>query len=119
MLPAAVALLLVTFVVRNPAFRETFRYTLQGIALTPIFILAVRHPRWHVFRVLNWRPMRFVGAISYTLYLVHHVALYAVERHSRFGGVVNALVALLVSLGIAWAMHVVVEKPFARLRRRL
>src|SRR5579863_577581 len=35
--PVGVALLLLTFVVRAPAFRETFRYTLQGAALTPIF----------------------------------------------------------------------------------
>jgi peptidoglycan/LPS O-acetylase OafA/YrhL len=119
LLPGAVGLLLVTFLVRGPVFRETFRYTLQGIALTPIFVMAVRHPRWHVFRLLNWRPMRFVGTVSYTLYLVHHVALQAVAQHSSLGGVVNALVALLVSLAVAWAMHVVVEKPCARLRRRL
>jgi peptidoglycan/LPS O-acetylase OafA/YrhL len=118
-LPGAVGLLLVTFLVRAPIFRETFRYTLQGVALTPIFVMAMRHPRWLVFRLLNWRPMRFVGTVSYTLYLVHHVALQAVAQHSRLGGVVNAFVALLASLAIAWAMHVVVEKPCARLRRRL
>jgi peptidoglycan/LPS O-acetylase OafA/YrhL len=119
LLAGAVGLLFVTFLVRGPVFRETFRYTLQGIGLTPIFIMAVRHPRWHVFRLLNWRPMRFVGTVSYTLYLVHHVVLRAVAQHSRLGGVANAVVALLVSLLVAWAMHVVVEKPCGRLRRRL
>jgi peptidoglycan/LPS O-acetylase OafA/YrhL len=118
-LPAAIGLLLATFLVRSPVFRDTFRYTLQGVALTPIFITAVRHPRWHVFRLLNWRPMRFVGTVSYSLYLVHHVVIYAVGQHSRFGGVANAVVALLASLAIAWAMHVAIEKPCARLRKRL
>jgi peptidoglycan/LPS O-acetylase OafA/YrhL len=118
-LPAAVGLLLVTFVVRAPVFRETLRYTLQGIALTPIFAMAVSHPRWLVFRVLNTRPMGFVGKVSYSLYLVHHVALRAIEAHSRLGGVARALVALAVSLAIACAMLAVVEKPCARLRHRL
>ena len=118
-LPAAIALLLVTFLVRGPIFRETFRYTLQGIALTPLFVLAVRHPRWHVFRPLNWRPMRFLGTVSYTLYLVHHVVLETLEQHARLGGVVRGLVAFCLSLAIACAMHSVVEKPCARLRKRL
>ena len=118
-LPAAVALLLLTFIVRAPVFRDTLRYTLQGAALTPIFIMAVRHPGWRIFRVLNWRPLRFVGTISYSLYLVHHVVIYAVEQHSRFGAVANAVLALLASLAIAWAMHVAIEKPCARLRKRL
>ena len=118
LLLASVALLLVTFLVRAPAFRETFRYTLQGIALTPIFVMAVRHPGWSVFRLLNWPVMRFVGTVSYSLYLVHHVVLEAVARYSRWSPLVDALVALAVSLAIATAMHFVVEKPCARLRHR-
>jgi peptidoglycan/LPS O-acetylase OafA/YrhL len=115
-----VGLLLVTFVVREAAFRETFRYTLQGIALTPLFIAAVRHPGWLVFRPLNWRPVRFVGNLTYSLYLVHHVALKAVAaHHGRLGTVAGALVALVASLGVAWVIHVVVERPCARLRKRL
>ena len=116
---AGVGLLLVTFVVRAPAFRETLRYSLQGIALTPIFIAAVRHPEWYVFRLLNWRPMRLVGNLSYSLYLAHHVVLKALEEHSRLGAVWRSILALIVSLAIAWTIHVVVEKPCARLRRRL
>lgn len=119
LLPTGIGLLIVTFLLRGPIFRETLRYTLQGIGLTPLFIMAMRHPRWYVFRLLNWRPMRFVGTVSYTLYLVHHVALKAVAAHSRLGAIAGAIVALLISLAIAWAMHVVVEKPCARLRGRL
>jgi peptidoglycan/LPS O-acetylase OafA/YrhL len=116
---AGIGLLLVTFLVRGPAFRETLRYTLQGIALTPIFVAAVRYPRWYAFRLLNWQPMRFVGNLSYSLYLVHHVALKAVAEHLRLAVLPGAFVALLVSLAVAWAIHVVVEKPCGRLRRRL
>jgi peptidoglycan/LPS O-acetylase OafA/YrhL len=116
---AGVGLLLVTFLVRAPAFRETLRYTLQGIALTPIFIAAVRYPHWYVFRPLNWRPMRFVGTLSYSLYLVHHVALRAVAERSRLGTVAGAVVALLLSLAIAWTIYVLVERPCGQLRKRL
>jgi peptidoglycan/LPS O-acetylase OafA/YrhL len=117
--PAGIAVLLLTFVVRGPVFRETIRYTLQGVALTPVFVTAVRWPRWPPFRALNWRPVRFIGTLSYSLYLVHQAALAAVERHLPSGRFARAVVALLVSFAIAWAMHRFVERPCARLRRRL
>jgi len=117
--PAGVALLLVTFIVRAPAFRETVRYTLQGIGLTPVFVAAVRWPRWFVFRPLNWRPVRFVGTLSYSLYLVHFVVLTEIEQRSSFSAVARAAIALVVSLVLAWTIYRVIEKPCARLRRRL
>ena len=116
---AGFALLLLTFLVRGSAFRETFRYTLQGLALTPIFIMAVRSPDWFIFRPLNWRPMRFVGTLSYVLYLVHQVVLEALERDFGLGGVLRAALALGLSLLVAWVLHVSVERPCARLRRQL
>jgi peptidoglycan/LPS O-acetylase OafA/YrhL len=117
--PAGVALLLVTFLVRGTAFRETFRYTLQGIGLTPVFVAAVRWPNWFVFRPLNWQPVRFIGTLSYSLYLVHHATLYAIELHTPLSALQRAIVALFVSVGIAWTIYRFVEKPCARLRRRL
>jgi peptidoglycan/LPS O-acetylase OafA/YrhL len=112
-------ILLLTFVVRNPHFRETFRYTAQGIALTPIFVAAVRCPHWPLFRPLNWQPVRFVGTISYSLYLVHQTTLMAVAQHLSLGGLARGSLALLISVAIAWVMYRVVEKPCAALRRRL
>jgi peptidoglycan/LPS O-acetylase OafA/YrhL len=118
-LPAAVAVLLVTFVVRSSTFRETIRYSLQGVALTPIFIASVRSPRWLVFRPLQLPAVRFVGTLSYSLYLMHQVVLTVARGPLGLTGVVRAFVALVLSLGIAWAMYEVIEKPCARLRRRL
>jgi peptidoglycan/LPS O-acetylase OafA/YrhL len=117
-LPLSVGALLVSFVYRNPAFRETFRYSVQGIALTPVFIAAVRYPSWGPFRLLNLPAMSFLGVLSYPLYLVHHVVLGAFA--APFGvGAVRALLALALSVAIAWAIHELVEKRCARLRRRL
>ena len=50
--PAAVALLL-TLVYRNPTFRETFRYSIQGLALMPLFYFAIRFSDNALFRKLN------------------------------------------------------------------
>jgi peptidoglycan/LPS O-acetylase OafA/YrhL len=120
LLPASLAILIFTFAYRPPWFRETIRYTLQGIALTPVFVAAVSYPRWLPFRVLNARPVALVGVLSYVLYLVHQVALFTLGyQFPLVHGLVRAIMALVGSFCIAALIHYFVEKPCARLRRRL
>jgi peptidoglycan/LPS O-acetylase OafA/YrhL len=120
LLPAGLSLLLVTFVYRAPWFRETIRYTLQGIALTPLFVSAMRFPTWLPFRLLNAGPVAFVGVLSYTLYLVHQVALFGVAFElPALDPVRRSILALLLSFFVALAIHRFVEKPCARIRKRL
>ena len=117
--PAGVALLLFTFVYRAEWFRESIRYTLQGIGLTPVFVTAMRFPGWGPFRLLNNKHVAFFGGLTYSLYLVHHIILYTLQFH--FPGwhpVTVGLVAFALATGCAWAMYHWVERPFARLRKR-
>jgi peptidoglycan/LPS O-acetylase OafA/YrhL len=118
--PAAFAALLACIVYRGPEFRETWRYSIQGAALTFIFIAAMRYHRWPLFRFLNFKPVAFIGVLSYSLYLIHQVLLYAVEAllpqwHPLF----RASVALAAALCLAWMLYAFIEKPCARLRARL
>ncbi len=115
---AAIGLLLVTFLDRNETFRQTLRYSLQGIALLPLFWLAIRHPKWPVFRWLNWPAVRYLGSISYTFYLSHFLILELVTQLG-LGRVPEALLALSFTIAFATLMFYGVERPFARIRRRL
>jgi peptidoglycan/LPS O-acetylase OafA/YrhL len=118
--PAAVAVLFGCLLYRAPAFRESIRYTLQGLALTLIFIAAIRFSHWLPFRFLNWRPIAFMGVLSYSLYLMHLALLFAMERNfPNAPPLVQGLLALGIALILAWIMYVVIEKPAARWRRRL
>jgi peptidoglycan/LPS O-acetylase OafA/YrhL len=119
LLICAVGLLIFAFVYRDEAFRETARYTVQGLALFPIFWLAVRHPDWPVFRVLNWRPVRTLGVISYVFYLSHLFWMYC--GHLIFGASQFAagLCGLMLTIVFSYVVHHAVELPFARLRRKL
>jgi len=120
LLPLAVGALLVSFGVRDPDFRQSFRYSLQGIALYPIFIVAVRQPDFLPFRVLNLGWVKFLGMLSYSLYLVHQDILYAAVRHLPWlPPVARGVLVLGVSVAISVAIYEVVEKPCARVRKRL
>jgi peptidoglycan/LPS O-acetylase OafA/YrhL len=119
-LPASVAVILFTFFWRAGEFRETFRYSLQGAALTPLFAAAMRFPKWMVFRPLNWRPLAFLGVLSYSMYLIHYGIITATEYllpGSR--PLVVGLASLTMTIFLAWVIYRGIEKPCARLRRRL
>lgn len=115
----SMALLLVSFLYRAPEFRETFRYTLQGIALFPLFILAVRNAEFWLFRWLEWWPMKWIGLLSYSLYLSHMIGLDLAANLLGGPGLAASLVGLSLALVYSLGMYHAVEKPFARLRKRL
>lgn len=117
----ACAVLIVTFLLRDPAFRSTIRYSLQGLALMPIFHFAVtRHEVW-MFRPLNWKPVRKIGQYSYTLYLVHFVIIKAMILQNVATGNILVFTAVAGALSIAYAALVfeIAEKPLKPLRQRL
>lgn len=118
-LPLGLAGLLVSFLVTNADFQQSVRYSLQGLALVPLFVCAMRFPGWLVFRVLNWGWVSFLGVLSYSLYLVHPTVLYGVDLHLRAPLLVQGVVAGLLSLAIAVVIYHLVETPAARLRRHL
>lgn len=115
---AALGVLLFCFVFRSPVFRETARYTLQGLALAPLFFCAIRYSNWLVFRPLNHPLMRAMGAISYTFYLIHITALALVHRYVEGGWAVQAGLGFALSVAFSAAMYFLVERHMAALRRK-
>jgi peptidoglycan/LPS O-acetylase OafA/YrhL len=104
----------------NHQFRETVRYSLQGVALTFLFVALLRFRDNVCFRALNWRPIAFLGVLSYSLYLVHYSVIIGVRHQlAMLHPALQASLALVLSLAIAWGIHVAIERPCADLRRRL
>lgn len=120
LVPLALLGLAASFVIRDPRFQETTAYTVQGICLFPLFIAAVRSASWGPFRLLNLGWVKFVGVLSYSIYLVHPAVLWGVDRWAHsLPGLAQALLGLAITLAIAYGIYLAVEKPAARLRRRL
>ena len=118
--PFAALLLACCLVERGDNFRETVRYSLQGAALTIVFIAAIRFQYWRVFAWLNSRAAVFIGLLSYSLYLLHLAVLLGIARALPEAGLlVQGAVSLMISIALAWMIYIIVEKPCARLRRRL
>lgn len=119
LLPLGCALLLCSFLYRTDSFRDTLRYSIQGIALYPIFIAAIRFPDWGIFTALNWGWVRFAGLLSYSLYLVHFMVLKVVALVlPGLGLLESGLLSLLISVALAYAIYRFVEIPAAQLKQK-
>ena len=115
---AAIALILLTFAIRSPVFRETIRYTLQGGALYVLFSYAVGDDG-RLSRLLASPPARLVARYSYAIYLGHLPILFALEGSGVRSAWVRAPIALLLAFGYAAVLYRWVERPLGRWRARL
>lgn len=120
LLAASAVVLLVCFLVRDVGFRQTLRYTLQGIALMPVFHYAVSRPDLAIFRPLNWYPIRLIGVYSYTIYLCHTVVLTNLHVHELGpdNTLLFALFAFAICTAFAAAVMYFVERPVKNMRNR-
>lgn len=116
-LVVGVVLTAMGFIYRDEFFRDTWRFTIQGIGLTALFTIVIIKKDWWVYAFLNNPVMNYIGNLSYTLYLVHHVLLNALAPH--LGMISKGLLGMLLSFGYAMLMWHWVEKPCANLRRKL
>ena len=113
-------LLVASLVWRSEFFRLTLRYTVQSAAIAGLLYLAVARARQAPYRWLNTRPMVYVGAVSYTIYLAHYLVLLWADVHvGVYGRLAVTLVTMALTLAIAALMRQFVENPCAQLRRRL
>jgi peptidoglycan/LPS O-acetylase OafA/YrhL len=118
--PLALLALLPTFLIRDEVFRQTFRYTMQSLALFPLFIAAVRNPRHPMFAWLNWPSVKFLGVLSYSLYLVHLVIAFNVARDlPALPHLLRGTLSVAISVALALVMYRLIEVPLAGVRRRI
>jgi peptidoglycan/LPS O-acetylase OafA/YrhL len=117
--PLGLALLACSLLYRSDSFRDTLRYSIQGLALYPIFLTAIRFPEWGVLNVLNWGWVRFAGVLSYSLYLVHFTVIQALgSLLPGFGSVALGLLSLIISTMLAYAIYRLVEIPSGKLKAK-
>lgn len=94
-------------------------FTLMAV-LWAFVVLACVESDWFLLPLLRVRWLRFLGVISYGIYLWHVPAQFAVREHwgdtSTLTRVVLSLVLTAVPVALSWNL---VEKPFMRLKDRL
>jgi peptidoglycan/LPS O-acetylase OafA/YrhL len=116
-----IGFLLLSLIYRNPVFRETFRYSLEGIAIFPVFYFAILFHDNALFRHLNSVWAIRIGTYSYAIYLIHEVILFAIFKNALFvanNSFVVFPVALMISIAFAATIDSFVDPYFKQLRHK-
>ena len=93
--------------------------TVVGLAALVVIAQLAGHQESVVARLLSWRPLTAIGALSYGLYLWHFPVYEAVKAHLghlpfRYLVVIQVGLSLVAATASYW----VVERPFLRLKAR-
>ena len=113
----AVAGIIMTFLPRNPWYRDVLRYTLQSGLLVPVFAYLLTETESPLLRWLEWKPVRYMGWISYSLYLCHFAIVEDLRSRMGFNPWVPTL-AFGLSMVYAVIMRYALELPLQNLRAR-
>jgi peptidoglycan/LPS O-acetylase OafA/YrhL len=117
---AGILALIATLLIRDEDFRWTLRFTIQGIALFLIFANLLFDPRWaFMVKILEWPPIRYLGRISYGLYLYHMLVYRLVAMLIPEANLLIFIpVALLASVAVAALSYRLIDDPVKAIRRR-
>lgn len=114
---AAVLLLVVSLAIARLSwgYGATLRYSVDAAALVVLIWAMASTPASLPGRILELRPIVFVGVLSYSLYLWQELLL---DPHKHFGALGWSSRTLLAILTVL-ASYYVIERPFLGLKGRL
>ena len=111
---APVAFTLMVILMANNGSKEAIQVVMVCVVVSVCVVeRTMLHP------LLQWRPLAFVGVISYGIYLLHMLCANLVRRviHDRYGTAVFAA-TLITVIVVAYLSFRYFESPLLRLKRR-
>jgi peptidoglycan/LPS O-acetylase OafA/YrhL len=112
-----IVVLLISFMVRNEYIRDVWRYSIDGLALMPIFACVLSNDL--LATILSNTALRKIGHWSYSIYLYHWIGLMAADYAHRIGFAHEAAVGITVTVILALSSYYGLEHPIMRWRRKL
>ena len=112
---ASLCLLVLAFCFRYPvgAFPMPGAFPIVAASLGLIAVCCLR-PSEPVARLLSIAPVRYVGRLSYSIYLLHWPVIALFYWTIGLRGWANVLGALTLSVALALVSYYLVERPFRR-----
>jgi peptidoglycan/LPS O-acetylase OafA/YrhL len=109
----------ITMLLRNEFFRQTIRYSLQGLSFMCLIPLVVYNKKFDFFkRVLSTEGMVLVGKLSYSIYLFHYAVIKILEYFVFTNTVTYIIVNIVLSAALSLASYFYLEVPIMRIRKR-
>jgi peptidoglycan/LPS O-acetylase OafA/YrhL len=100
-------------------YRDSVSFIIVPVLTAVLMVQGIAHHSGALGSVFNWRPVRYLGVISYSIYLYHQIAVHAAENLTRGWPVLSPLAGILAVIAVASASYWLVEKPAQSLKTRL
>jgi peptidoglycan/LPS O-acetylase OafA/YrhL len=97
----------------NTKIYDSIGQSIANVGLTLVLWHCITVPKGFVGRLLNWRPIVFIGVLSYSLYLWQQLFLNPNSRSFYASFPVNVCLSFCAAL----ISYYIIERPFLRARR--
>lgn len=92
----------------NNVFHREFIF--YGLIWTACILAGLNANRFTT--VLETPVLRFLGRISFSVYLWHYLIVQLIDRHLPMDATLQFLLVMAVTLGLSWTSYRLIERPF-------
>jgi peptidoglycan/LPS O-acetylase OafA/YrhL len=101
------------------SYRDTVGFILEPLLTAVLIVQGIAHGSAALGAVLNWGLVRYLGTISYAIYLYHPLVVGSVRKLTNNIPVVSHIAGIIAVVAVASASYFFLEKPLQNLRARL
>jgi peptidoglycan/LPS O-acetylase OafA/YrhL len=116
---ATVAGIAAPYLLMPPWWQQSLGFTYEALLVAILLIQLVQLAGAGLWAWLQWRWVRYLGTISYSLYLYHQRGLGVGRRLSGLPAPAKLLVGCLAAVVLASGSYWIVERPLLKLKDRL
>ncbi len=99
-------------------YRYTVGYTVSSLLTAFLLTQLMALSTYGIWRFLEYSPIRYIGIISYPIYLWHGRCLELTEKIGISGVWFKVLIGALICVVVASCSYFLIEKPFLKLKQR-
>ena len=114
-----IGMIFITHYEELPRYNHTIGSTIDALLIGLAIVQLVQLSESRAWRWLDHRVPRYIGTISYPIYLWHGFAMSPMKRLGEAPTAVKMVAYALVAVALGMASYHGIEKPFLRLRARL
>ena len=118
LLPVVTVLALLLPLPFTRVWNESLGYSVQALLLAILLVQMLMLSTAPAWRWLEHPVVRYIGTISYPLYLYHQLVAAMVSRFGGWRSSVQTIAAVTLTVVLASASYFIVEKPFLRRKQR-
>jgi peptidoglycan/LPS O-acetylase OafA/YrhL len=98
-------------------YRDVFGFAIEPLLVVILVVQMISFSSTGLWKWTEWSAVKFLGRISYSLYLYQQLTLHAVKKAlGAYPEVFQLAGALLVTILLATISYYVIERPFLKLK---